>query len=291
MANSLKNFAANLALTAKSVVKLVALTHRAPKPEPPQGDTLIVMGNGPSLADVIAADAPALHRYPLLAVNFAALTEEFFRLRPRYCLMADPVFFAAEGNENLRRLRENLGKVDWQMTLFVPFGAKNLPAEGNGCVAVSRFNFVGLGGFEWFERAVYGSGRGIPRPRNVLIPAIMAGIRAGYKTIYLIGADHSWTRTLAVDEQNTVISVQPHFYEDNEAEKQRVREVYRNVRLHEVIHSFYVAFKSYFTVRRYADSIGVSVYNATPGSFIDAFPRRPLPKESLLDESQYRGLM
>ncbi len=274
-----KDFAANFALTAKSVVKLALLTRRVPRPEAPEGTTLIVMGNGPSLSEVIAGESEALARFPLLAVNFAALTDEFFRLKPRYYLMADPVFFAADGNENLRKLRENLGRVDWQMTLYVPFGAVNLPCAENNNVTISRFNFVGLGGFRWFERMVYGSGRGIPRPRNVLIPAIMAGIRAGYKKIYLVGADHSWTRTLAVDEDNTVVSIQPHFYEDNEEERKRVRAVYKNIRLHEVIYSFYVAFKSYFAVRRYADSVGVEIYNSTPGSFIDAFERRPLPSE------------
>lgn len=278
LCGEMKNLVSNLALTTKSIVKLALLTHRAPAPEKPQGEVLIVMGNGPSLSDAIAQSGDVMARYPLLAVNFAALTDEFFRLKPRYYLMADPVFFAADGNGNLRKLRENLGRVDWPMTLYVPFGAGNLPCADNSNVTVSRFNFVGLGGFRWFERLVYGSGRGIPRPRNVLIPAIMAGIRAGYKTIYLVGADHSWTRTLAVDEDNTVVSIQPHFYEDNEEERKRVRAVYKNIRLHEVIYSFYVAFKSYFAVRRYADSVGVKIYNSTSGSFIDAFERRPLPK-------------
>lgn len=273
------DWAADLAATGKSIIKLIALTHKAPRPARDGGDTLIVMGNGPSLAQTITEHPGALQRYPLLAVNFAALTPEFFTLRPRYYLMADPVFFAAEGNENLLKLRANLDKVDWRMTLYIPFGAGCIPATDNLNVIVERFNFVGIGGFRWFERMVYNSGRGIPRPRNVLIPAIMAGIREGYRNIYLTGADHSWTRTLAVGDDNTVLSVQPHFYEDNEAERQRVSQVYRNVRLHEVIHSFYVAFKSYFTLRRYADSIGVNIYNATPGSFIDAFERRPLPSE------------
>lgn len=277
----IESFATRLLLSAKSVVKLAVCSRRCRKFPPADGDTMIVMGNGPSLADTIAAHSDVLRRLPSLAVNFAPLTDEFFLLRPRYCLMADPVFFSTDGNENLQRLRDNMMRVDWPMTLFVPFGPEpsRVPGSGNSSINLVRFNYVGIEGFAWLENAAYDSRRGMPRPRNVLIPSIMAGIGMGYKQIYIVGADHSWTRTLEVDETNTVISVQPHFYADNDAEQRRVREVYRNIRLHEVIHSFYVAFKSYFTVRRYADSRGVGIYNATPGSFIDAFERRPLPEE------------
>ena len=72
------------------------------------------------------------------------------------------------------------------------------------------------------------------------------------------------------------MSVQPHFYRDNDAEHQRVASVYKNVRLHELLLSFHIAFKAYFDVDEYARYIGANIYNATPGSFIDAFPRKSL---------------
>ena len=75
-----------------------------------------------------------------------------------------------------------------------------------------------------------------------------------------------------------MVSVQPHFYKDNEAEHERVKSVYRDIRLHEIIYSFYVAFKAYFAVERFARRCGAVIYNSTPGSFIDAFPRREIPE-------------
>ena len=117
------------------------------------------------------------------------------------------------------------------------------------------------------------------RPRNVLIVAIMVAMKMGYRTIYLTGADHSWTRTLEVDDDNTVVSIQPHFYKDNDEEHARVASVYKNIRLHQLLLSFHIAFKAYFTIARYAAHRGVEIYNSTPASFIDAFPRRPLLKE------------
>lgn len=116
----------------------------------------------------------------------------------------------------------------------------------------------------------------MPRPRNVLIPSIMIGIWLGYKEIYVVGADHTWSKTLEVDANNTVISVQPHFYEDNKAEAARVASVYADVKLHEIMYSFHVAFKAYHQIEDFARKMGVNIYNATPGSFIDAFRRRDI---------------
>ena len=96
----------------------------------------------------------------------------------------------------------------------------------------------------------------------------------GYTKIYLYGADHSWTKTLDVDNENFVISIQPHYYEDNEKELQRVREAYKNLRLHDVLGSMVVAFRSYWEIKDYAEAIGVEILNHTPGSMIDAFPKK-----------------
>lgn len=261
-------------ITVKGLVKMVLLGRKVDwRGVGAEGDALIVMGNGPSLADSLREKAEVFERVPLLAVNFAANTDEFFALRPRYYLMADPVFFNRGTNDNVELLWKNIGRVDWKMTLFVPNGQVVKPMDR---VDVRRFNFVGIEGAGWLRRFAYAHKLGMPRPRNVLIPSIMAGIWMGYKNIYITGADHSWTKTLDVNERNEVVSVQPHFYRDNAAEHRRVASVYKNIRLHELLLSFHIAFKAYFDVAEYARHIGVNIYNATPGSFIDAFERRSL---------------
>ena len=123
---------------------------------------------------------------------------------------------------------------------------------------------------------LYGRGLAMPRPRNVLVPSLMTAIREGYSRILLTGADHSWSKTLWVTDNNRVVSVQPHFYRDNEKERDRVESLYKDIHLHQIYESFSIAFRSYFAVKDYADSCGVEILNATPGSFIDAFPRTQL---------------
>ncbi|MEF9923923.1 MAG: hypothetical protein RR854_05035, partial [Muribaculaceae bacterium] len=85
---------------------------------------------------------------------------------------------------------------------------------------------------------------------------------------------HSWTRTISVNDNNEVVSIQPHFYKEEDTEKKRVNTEYMKYPLYKIMYSFYIAFKSYFTIKRYADKIGATIWNITPGSFIDAFPRK-----------------
>ncbi len=268
------------AQSAKGVVKMALLSRRpsvlaCADPDVP----LVVMGNGPSLSSAIAEDSDILKRFPTMAVNFAANAPEFRSLRPKYYILADPHFFVNIDDVNVRRLMKNLAEVDWPMRLFVPHKfAKSLPADvlASQHVRVESFNAVGIEGSNVLRRFAYSRGLGMPRPRNVLIPAIMVGMLMGYRTIYVAGADHSWTRTLSVNERNEVVSVQPHFYKEDDREVKRITTDYLKYPLHQILDSFAVAFKSYFDIRNYADSRGVKIYNATPGSFIDAFERRPL---------------
>lgn len=279
----LSDFISKLGASAKSLIK-VAMQSRRPRMKAAraaaEGKAIIIMGNGPSLADVIRDNGRELGNAVTMALNFAANAEEFTSIRPDFYLMADPHFFnSRETDPNVGRLFSRLNtEVDWPMTLYVPTGHT---ADGlgitNRCITVETFNFVGAEGFGGLTHWLYDHGLAMPRPRNVLVPAIMTAIRAGFREIYLTGADHGWLTTLSVSEDNEVVSIQPHFYKDNAEEKKRVASVYHDVRLHDILLSFHLAFKSYHQLEAYARSRGCDIYNATPGSFIDAFRRRKLP--------------
>lgn len=266
-----------LASTLKGLVKIAVESRRTDIPKLSDADELLIMGNGPSLRQTIDRYGSKMKRMSLLAVNYAANTPEYQELRPRYYVIADPHFFQnAATDPNVERLLENLFATSWPLTLFIPALAKLPEGIDRGNVEIRRFNAVGIEGYGWFRRMAYGRRSGMPRPRNVLIPSIMIGIWLGYRTIYIAGADHSWTRTLEVNERNEVVSVQPHFYKEDKREEARVTAVYRNVRMHEILESFMVAFRSYFDIADYAAHTGTRIINITPGSFIDAFERGEL---------------
>ena len=264
-------FGASLA----SLVKIALMSRRPTRREREAKDTIIVMGNGPSLRDAMQNDMDVLMAYPRLAVNLSALAPEFRELRPDYYILADIAFFLKEKTGKVPALWDALASVDWPMTLFLPATArkmaevKRLPAN----VTVKYYNLTPAEGWRWLMHPVYDSGLAMPRPRNVLIPSIMCAMREGFRRIVLIGADHNWSKTLWVTDRNRVVSVQPHFYKDDDKELRRAEEIFKNVRLHEVYENYAIAFKSYFNVKAYTDRRGVEILNATPGSFIDAFDR------------------
>lgn len=283
LTEQLGEFGSRLGASIKSLAKVAVLGRRptiSRCPQAAEGRPLVILGNGPSLRALIDNKADQLREATTMALNFAANAEEFTLLKPDFYLLADPHFFEGrETDPNVGKMFDRFNRlVDWPMTLYIP-ASQNAAKLGltNPKIRIERFNFIGAEGFGWLEKMLYGAGLAMPRPRNVLVPALMTAMLAGFRTIYLTGADHGWLSTLGVTENNEVVNFQPHFYKDNDEEHSRVDSVYRNVRLHEVLLSFYLAFRSYHRVEAYARSNGISIRNSTPGSFIDAFDRSPLP--------------
>ncbi len=254
----------------KSIVK-IAMTGRGSLGKrrrnyiemPGNNKQLFILGNGPSLRQNIENDLSFLQSHDSLAVNFAANAPEFGLIRPKFYLLADPHFFRNSSDPNVERLIGNLNNIGWEMTLFVPLSAKiQRGVFSSPMLKVATFPFVAVEGWKWLENMAFNRAMGMPRPRNVLIPSIMVGAWLGYQEIYLLGADHSWLKTLDVTEDNRVVSVQPHFYKEDEREEKRIRTDYVGRRLHEVLESMQIAFRSYHRIRQWADRQCIKIYNA-----------------------------
>lgn len=265
----------------KSIAK-IALQSRRPtilKDRCRRDKALLVMGNGPSLAGMVDNQADAWRSMDKMAVNFAASAPQFFTLKPEYYILADPLLFSEGKIESVDAFWTDILRTSWPMTMLVParqLGAAKKRVAANGHISVRSYNPVGVTGWQWLQDLAYGSALGMPRPRNVLIPAIMAGIALGYNKIYLAGTDHSWLKNISVNADNQVVSTFEHFYKESEHEARRVEKLATKSRLHEFLESLAVAFGSYHAIARYAAKAGVEVVNATPGSYIDAFPRGEL---------------
>lgn len=277
ISNSLSKTVASLA----SLIKVAIMSKGAsPASNIGNGRSIVIMGNGPSLRETIDNHSDRLVTHDLMAVNFAAITPDFFFLRPRYYILADAHFFnAVSSDPNVKKLWEAFSKVTWDMTLLLPSKFRHLVKPllmEAPKLKIRFFNLTPIEGLKPVSHLLFKTGLGMPRPRNVLIPAIMEAIRLGYKKIYICGADHTWTKTLDVDNENFVISIQPHFYKDNETEHKRVRDTYKGLKLHDVLGSMTIAFKSYWDIADYAKKSNVDIINSTPGSMIDAFPKSPL---------------
>lgn len=273
MANAISSFGS----AAASWLKVPLMSLRpAPKVQRPLTGEIVILGNGPSLARTMADEMPGLMSRYRLAVNFAANAAEYARLKPQFYVLADPHFFDTSGSDpNVPRLWHNLTAATWPQTLYVP--CKKLKAikqrVAGTQVSVKGFNLTPAEGTAALVWPLYDAGLAMPRPRNVLIPSIMIAAREGFKRIYIAGADHTWSRTLSVDNHNRVVSLQPHFYNDGKEEQARVSTEYAGYHLHDILRSLYIAFRSYHQIQAWATRRGITICNITPGSFIDAFPR------------------
>ena len=272
--DSIASGLSQLGKTLKSLCKMLLSSRPASlRPRPQDGREIYILGNGPSLKTALQEQQVRLAASDCLAVNFFANSPAFSEIKPRYYILIDPHFFTP-GNANGDSLWRNLAEADWDITLIIPVGKK--PLKTSSRMTVKTINAIGLEGYQWFTNMAYTRRWGMPRPRNVLIAAIMAAAWAGYKRLVILGADHSWTATLSVADDNTVLSVQPHFYKEAASEQARQAQVYKDIRLHTILESFAIAFRAYHDIQRWAQHSGVQIVNATPGSFIDAFQRQPL---------------
>jgi hypothetical protein len=255
-----------------------------------QTKPLLILGNGPSLNDTLKNNpASTLQGFDLMAVNAAACSEQFSALQPKLYILNAVTYFQNDSelspfyiqakNDLFEALKE---KTRWNMTLLVPFRAKKsidfqMLLTSNPNLNVSYFNQTPVEGLNFWSHRWYNLGWGMPRPHNVLIPGIMVGIRLGYKTIGIVGADHSWLADLSVNENNEALLRHVHYYATDGTQPMKVEDrIDRPRKLHEIIHKFYLSFKGYWQIKTYAKAKRVSIINASSISMIDAFDRKTL---------------
>ena len=257
-----------------------------------QTKPLLILGNGPSLNDTLKNNpAATLQGFDLMAVNAAACSEQFSALQPKLYILNAVTYFQNDSelspfyiqakNDLFEALKE---KTRWEMTLLVPFRAKKsidfqMLIKSNQNLKVSYFNQTPVEGLNFWSHRWYNLGWGMPRPHNVLIPGIMVGIRLGYKTIGMVGADHSWLADLSVNDNNEALLRHVHYYATDGTQPMKVEDrIDRPRKLHEIIHKFYLSFKGYWQIKSYANKKQVSIINASSVSMIDAFDRKSLPQ-------------
>lgn len=261
-----------------SVVKIILQSKRSTKLPASfrNNDELLILANGPSLNKTIETSGEFIKDKTLLAVNFFATSPVYTELQPELYLIADPLFWIVPEKRTLL-FGTMAERTNWQLKLFIPAKAfrnkewQTLLAK-NGNIKIYKYNTTPIEGFPGFCNRVYKRGWGVPRPHNVLIPAIATGLRLPFKKIYLAGADHSWLPEITVTEDNVVLMHQKHFYDQNTSKAQTVsKENLESARLYVIMYHLYVAFRAYFFLKDYAAYLKKEVVNITPGSYIDAF--------------------
>jgi len=282
----IKNFVTNFCQTLVSLARITIWTKCVNKikiSENTKKSGIVILANGPSLNEMIADNSSFLKGKSVICVNSFPTSDYFTSLKPDYFIISAPDYWLKIVRPELSKMRndliEKLLLVDWDLKIFIPTQAKhctlwNELLQKNKHLTFHHYNLTPIYGFRCFRNFCYKRNIGMPRPHNVLIPALMMSIKMKFADIYLWGADHSWLPLIYVDQENKVLLTHQHFYDKDTAIPLTMQKnVKEDRKLHEMLYKFVYTFEGYFFIREFAEKSRSNIWNCTPGSFIDAFER------------------
>lgn len=272
------------------------------------GDSIAILGNGPSLRDTLndVDDYKFITNREICVVNSFVCDEQFFIIKPKYYVLMDPDYWATNQSQNVIKkvndMCENLSKVDWKLSFFMPKKYnennifKNLYKENK----YIKFYYINTETAQihnkYFLYNLYKENQASPIMQNVLVACIYIAINLGYKNIFIYGADHSWHLSLIVNGDNIPCIIDKHFYDKGEL---TYTPLYKNgtgekeyMRLSEEFENFVRVHKQYEILEEYSQFMGATIYNLSKFSCIDAF-RRKIPNNldtiQRLNKQQFKG--
>ncbi len=267
-----------------SFVKILLLSNFVVKirKEDVIADDAVILANGPGLKNDLAQSGSFIKERIKFCVNFFALSNEYESIKPEYYVLAAPEFWLEKTSEYFRTQKESLvnalvTKTGWKMTLFIPSQAVDSSfhseVKKNGNIKFAFYNNTPVEGIRFISHLLFRMNLGMPRPHNVLIPSIFLALNLGFKKITLFGADHSWHEEIKVDPLNKVTVNHEHFYDGEKIRMPMYKLEGEEYFIHDIFRKLHFAFKGYFVLRTYAESIGALILNGSTKSYIDAFER------------------
>ncbi|MBN2484729.1 MAG: hypothetical protein JXB34_02025, partial [Bacteroidales bacterium] len=251
-----------------------------------KADELIILGNGPSLNDTLIKGENFFPGKSFMVVNGFATSDIYEKMKPEYYIMADPQFWndnnpVASANKICNDVRSAIiSKTTWPLYFFLPYEAKKSgniikQFKTNKNIKIIWYNKTTVTGLTGLSKLLFRLRLGIPRPQNVLIPALIVTINMGFKKIYIAGTDHSWHEDLVVDNNNNVCYRKTHFYNNGTSELIIIKDIFtgKPIKLYQQFESLAITFRNYHIIEDYAATRNINICNISEKSYIDAFKR------------------
>jgi hypothetical protein len=252
----------------------------------PTDKELVIVGTGPSLRSTLERHFGFFEGKHTACVNEFAQTEYFTRLTPEYYVLTDPAYWRKAQDATIDRMVKKSvdimrEQVTWKMTLLMNVAArgwsyfKDLPQQ-NPNIQIVYFDTSGVSCHRSLALYLYERSRAMPLLYNTLSVGVFLGLNMGYRTLYLVGADHNWHEEIHIDDENRLFWKNPHFDDETEpvltpmwidGYKQKT------FKMHQILYSLSLTFQGYVELEEYARHLGARVYNASEKSYIDAFER------------------
>tara|TARA_B110000046_G_C13025143_1_gene413539 strand:- start:2404 stop:3264 length:861 start_codon:yes stop_codon:yes gene_type:complete len=243
---------------------------------------LVIIANGPSVKSDIENIKKNKGEAEFMVMNYMALDDVFYELKPEHYCFVDPMFFQETHRKNeAQNLFSILNeKVDWKLTIYIPiyYASKfnsfsNLKNKNINVIVINNCKYMG---FEKSRNYFYKLGLSCPEIYSVVSMGIYIGIKSEYDCLNLYGVEHTFFDNLQVNEQNQLCAVYNHFYQSiasNELKpikKINTGEVWK---VSDYIIEKGLLFKSHDQLNSFAEYMGISIINCTVNSLIDSYDR------------------
>lgn len=245
---------------------------------------MVVLANGPSLQEDINEFQPRDNQYTFFAVNYFATTPLFKIYKPKHYVIIDSLMFSKSFNDTRVSVKTEelfnvfINDIYWPISLYLPtnvYKDKDIVNKfsTNSKVTVYSFNSQMSNTFESIRNLLFRFNIAAPVTNNVASAGIYLSILLGFKTIYITGVDHSWVKSIFVNDKNQVCIKDDHFFNPNVVPTPWLKSNGELFKMSEILFAFSTMFKSYEILRLFADKADVVIINKTKNSFIDAFKR------------------
>lgn len=238
------------------------------------GQRCFIVGNGPSIKD---QDLTRLKNEETFVVNTFWNHLQYQTINPKNYVLVDAEFFPTDEKPHnfwsldLVNKKEILKSCPTR--LFFNINGKNF-VEKNELFPDNPLHHLFFDGL-FDERLKFNLDINgpVPTPKNVIIAALMCAIYMGFEEIYLLGCEHDFLAHLNYFEGFK------HFHEtqkyDPTNEKQAKYFALPTNSYEAFIHHTKILFQNYrlLKIKTARTHPGVRIYNATPNSFLDVFPR------------------
>jgi len=243
-----------------------------------------ILGNGPSLTADLEYNTENMMNKNVFVVNDFVLTDLFEIIKPSYYVFSDPSYWSKNTYDKMKKVRNEVyesinKKVNWPLCILIPYEAYKTKIfqdnfERNLNIKIVYYNTVFTDGGNFFIHFLFTHNLAIPRIQNVLVAAIFNSLNLGFKNVYILGADHSWTKDIIVNSKNEVCLSVKHFYiQESDSPDVWLKFNGEPYKMHEVLQDLSKMFKGYYDLKLYSRYLNTNIFNLTTNSFIDAFDR------------------
>lgn len=212
-----------------------------------QGERCFILGTGPSLKEL---DPKLLSNEITFGVNYLYKGKIVDELEPQYYCLYDENFYFKHLNDT-KEVIEKLPRT----TFFFRTNAIDVMQKNN--LNGHNIYYQSCKVFQYKDFISVDMTRNMTAPYNVVLGCIQTAMFMGFKEIYLLGCDFNSFASLKLE----------HFYEQNNKPP-------REMTLGFELKYYSLVTYHHYALNKYAENNGIKIYNITPNSLLDAYPRK-----------------